>query len=106
MTLGPFHATSAVLRRFRRLTRGLARKSPSLHPKFGPRTYYKGYGAKSVGRHTKSGGYIIDWRNKVPEYMVPDLTDCPLRAYVSARTPKVKVPPPPLPVAPGLKSKR
>lgn len=98
MSFGPFRATSAVFRRFRRLNRGLARKGPSLHPKFGPRTFYKGYGATSMGRHTERGRYIIDWRKKVPEYMYPDMADCRLQPYVSARTPKVKVPPPPLPV--------
>jgi large subunit ribosomal protein L41 len=35
--------------------------------------YYKGTGSGSMGRHTKHGGYKIDW-NKVRTYVVPDLT--------------------------------
>ena len=32
--------------------------------------YYKGTGSGSMGRHTKHGGYIIEWE-KVRNYMVP-----------------------------------
>ena len=32
--------------------------------------YYKGTGSGSMGRHTKHGGYIIEWA-KVRNYMVP-----------------------------------
>jgi len=32
--------------------------------------YYKGVGTGSMGRHTKHGGYIIDWK-KVRTYVVP-----------------------------------
>lgn len=95
MSMGPFQATVAVMRRFRRLTRGLARKGPSLHPKHGASRFYKGYGARAMGQHTRKAGYIIDWRRKVTEYIVPDLTACNLQPYVSATTPLVKVPPPP-----------
>lgn len=34
--------------------------------------YYKGTGTGSMGRHTKHGGYIIDW-NKVRTYVCPPL---------------------------------
>lgn len=48
-----------------------------------------------MGKRTRKGGYVVDWENKVPIYMVPDLEDCELKPYVSPHTPKVKVPPPP-----------
>ncbi|KAG0189673.1 hypothetical protein DFQ28_003101 [Apophysomyces sp. BC1034] len=34
--------------------------------------FYKGTGSGAMGRHTKRGGYIIDW-NKVRTFVVPDL---------------------------------
>lgn len=87
--------TLPVLRRFRRLTGGLARKGPTLHAKHGPRFHYKGNRARSLGRHTSKGGYIVDYTNKVPILMMPDEMDTVLKPYVSATTPKIKVPPPP-----------
>lgn len=77
------------------MTGGLARKGPTLHTKHGPRFYYKGNRARSLGRHTSKGGCIVDYTNKVPVLMMPDSLDTDLRAYVSAATPKIKVPPPP-----------
>lgn len=32
--------------------------------------YYKGTGTGSMGRHTKYGGYVVEWR-KVRTYVVP-----------------------------------
>lgn len=32
--------------------------------------FYKGTGTGSMGRHTKFGGYVIDWQ-KVRTYVVP-----------------------------------
>lgn len=32
--------------------------------------YYKGTGSGSMGRHTKHGGYVIEWQ-KVRTYVVP-----------------------------------
>lgn len=32
--------------------------------------YYKGTGSGAMGRHTKHGGYVLDY-NKVRTYMVP-----------------------------------
>lgn len=95
MTGGPLRATTAALRRFRMLRGGFARKSPSLHPKHGNRLFYKGYGAKPMGHYTRRGGYILDWTNRVPEFVIPEFADCHLKPYVSTRTPKVTVPPPP-----------
>lgn len=36
--------------------------------------YYKGTRSGSMGRHTKHGGYIIDW-DKVRTYVVPSLVE-------------------------------
>ena len=36
--------------------------------------FYKGNRTGSMGRHTKYGGYIIEWE-KVRTYAVPDLSD-------------------------------
>lgn len=96
MSGGAFRATAPALRRFRRLTGGLARKGPTLHAKHGPRFYYKGNRTRSMGQHTRKGGYVVDYHNKVPVLMMPDTLDTELRPYVSASTPKIKVPPPPM----------
>jgi len=40
--------------------------------------FYKGTRTGSMGRHTKYGGYVIEW-NKVRTYVVPDLTDFKVR---------------------------
>lgn len=88
-------ASVPLLRRFVRGGGGLARKgNASLHPKHGPRFYYKGNRARALGRHTRKGGYMVDYDRRVPEYIVPDLEDCDLRPYVSVRTPKVDMPSP------------
>ncbi|KAK9767957.1 60S ribosomal protein L27, mitochondrial [Basidiobolus ranarum] len=50
--------------------------------------YYKGKGSGAMGRHTKHGGYLIDY-NKVRTYVVPDLADCQFKPYVSHRTEKI-----------------
>ncbi|KAL8679745.1 MAG: hypothetical protein Q9224_000284 [Gallowayella concinna] len=45
--------------------------------------YYKGTGSGSMGRHTKHGGYIIDYK-KVRTYVVPkDLKDFKLTPFVT-----------------------
>ena len=33
--------------------------------------YYKGTGSGAMGRHTKHGGYVIEWQ-KVRNYVVPE----------------------------------
>jgi hypothetical protein len=53
--------TQALLKRFRKLP---------LTTKDINKGYYKGTRTGSMGRHTKYGGYIIDW-NKVRTYVVP-----------------------------------
>uniref|UniRef100_UPI00358E239E large ribosomal subunit protein mL41A-like n=1 Tax=Myxine glutinosa TaxID=7769 RepID=UPI00358E239E len=57
--------------------------------KRGPRDYYAGRGARPTGRHTCSGKYAIV-PEMVPEFVVPTLTGCTLRPYVSYKTPDVK----------------
>ncbi|EEF48548.1 conserved hypothetical protein [Ricinus communis] len=39
-----------------------------------PRDYYKGKNCKPTGFHTRKGGYVIV-PEKLPNYVVPDLTD-------------------------------
>lgn len=93
--LGAIQATAAACRRFVRGGGGIARKGNAwLHPKHGPRFYYKGNRARRLGRHTRKGKYLVDWKNKVPIFEVPDIVNTELRPYVSASTPKVNVPPP------------
>ncbi|KAK3941647.1 mitochondrial ribosomal protein L27-domain-containing protein [Diplogelasinospora grovesii] len=44
--------------------------------------FYKGTRTGSMGRHTKYGGYIIEWE-KVRTYVCPDLTDFKLTPFVT-----------------------
>ena len=44
----------------------------SLTSKKAPIGFYKGKGAKSTGRHTRKGGYVLE-PHKLPRYVVPDL---------------------------------
>ncbi|KAI8978026.1 mitochondrial ribosomal protein L27-domain-containing protein [Pilobolus umbonatus] len=48
--------------------------------------FYKGTGSGAMGRHTKNGGYVVDW-NKVRTFVVPDLENFNLAPYVSRKTP-------------------
>ncbi|KAL2115934.1 hypothetical protein VTJ04DRAFT_10189 [Mycothermus thermophilus] len=50
--------------------------------------YYKGTGTGSMGRHTKHGGYIIDW-NKVRTYVCPPLEGFKLTPFVTKKVPAV-----------------
>ncbi|WOG92226.1 hypothetical protein DCAR_0311489 [Daucus carota subsp. sativus] len=45
-----------------------------LSSKRGPRDYYKGKNCKPTGFHTRKGGYVVV-QEKLPNYVVPDLTD-------------------------------
>ncbi|KAH6618059.1 mitochondrial ribosomal protein L27-domain-containing protein [Chaetomium sp. MPI-SDFR-AT-0129] len=49
--------------------------------------YYKGTGSGSMGRHTKHGGYIIEW-NKVRTYVCPPLDGFKLTPFVTATMPR------------------
>jgi hypothetical protein len=53
---------------------GRALRRLALTTKQAGKDYYKGTGSGSMGRHTKYGGYRIDW-SKVRTYIVPDLSD-------------------------------
>ncbi|XP_057501350.1 uncharacterized protein LOC130785238 [Actinidia eriantha] len=68
------------------LGRSMRRKRTSsldiLSSKRGPREYYKGKNCKPTGFHTRKGGYVVV-PEKLPTYVVPDLTDFKLQAYVS-----------------------
>ena len=44
--------------------------------------FYKGTGSGSMGRHTKHGGYIVEW-NKVRTYVCPPLEGFKVRTCVS-----------------------
>lgn len=50
----------------------------ALTTKQGPHNYYKGNRTGAMGKHTKWGGYIIDW-SKVRTYVCPDLSDFAVR---------------------------
>ncbi|KAI8032413.1 hypothetical protein LOK49_LG01G02261 [Camellia lanceoleosa] len=68
------------------LGRAMRRKKTSsldiLSSKRGPRDYYKGKNCKPTGFHTRKGGYVVV-KEKLPNYVVPDLTDFKLKPYVS-----------------------
>ncbi|EAY86707.1 hypothetical protein OsI_08090 [Oryza sativa Indica Group] len=68
------------------LGRSMRRKRLSslgiLSSKRAPRDYYKGKNCKPTGFHTRKGGYVmVD--EKLPRFVVPDLTDFKLKPYVS-----------------------
>ncbi|KAF2165308.1 hypothetical protein M409DRAFT_67180 [Zasmidium cellare ATCC 36951] len=59
----------------------------ALNTKQGPHNYYKGNRVGSHGRHTKWGGYVIDWA-KVRTYVVPELSSFHLTPFVAMRIQK------------------
>lgn len=68
------------------LGRAMRRKRTSslgiLSSKRAPRDYYKGKNCKPTGFHTRKGGYVmVD--EKLPRFVVPDLTDFKLKPFVS-----------------------
>jgi len=64
--------------------------------KFGPKSFYKGRGARSLGK-VDSKGHFHYQPSKLPEIIVPDLTDFPLKPYVAYNTPLIKTQPPTVP---------
>ncbi|XVF36660.1 hypothetical protein REPUB_Repub19eG0076400 [Reevesia pubescens] len=60
-----------------------------LSSKRAPRDYYKGKNCKPTGFHTRKGGYVL-MQEKLPNYVVPDLTDFELKPYVSQCPREVK----------------
>ncbi|KAK7204313.1 mitochondrial ribosomal protein L27-domain-containing protein [Myxozyma melibiosi] len=58
--------------------------------KRGNKDFYKGTGSANMGRHTKHGGYIIDYQ-KVRTYVVPDeLVTTNLAPYLPNTLPPLK----------------
>ncbi|MCJ1225887.1 hypothetical protein MMC12_002536 [Toensbergia leucococca] len=71
-----FKPTQPLFRRLRRL---------ALTTKQVNGGYYKGTGSGSMGRHTRHGGYIIEWK-KVRTYVVPmNLKDFKLTPFVTKK---------------------
>ncbi|CAI4056086.1 hypothetical protein SKDZ_02G3870 [Saccharomyces kudriavzevii ZP591] len=64
-------------------------KRVALTTKQGNKTMYKGTGASGIGRHTKFGGYMINWK-KVRTYVTPDIVNFELKPYVNANVPPLK----------------
>jgi len=69
---------------------GRGRKVPRqgllvLNSKRGPRNFYKGKGVKSTGKSNSKGGFQI-MPERLPMFVVPDLTDVKLKPYVSPKT--------------------
>ncbi|KAI3978597.1 hypothetical protein MKX01_015772 [Papaver californicum] len=75
------------------LGRSMRRKRTSslsiLSSKRAPKDYYKGKNCKPTGFHTRKGGYVVV-DEKLPNYVVPDLTDFKLKPYVSQCVVEVK----------------
>ncbi|MCL7039511.1 hypothetical protein MKW94_019552 [Papaver nudicaule] len=75
------------------LGRSMRRKRTSslsiLSSKRAPKDYYKGKNCKPTGFHTRKGGYVVV-DEKLPNYVVPDLTDFKLKPYVSQCAAEVK----------------
>ncbi|EGS19894.1 mitochondrial 54S ribosomal protein mL41 [Thermochaetoides thermophila DSM 1495] len=51
--------------------------------------YYKGTRTGSMGRHTKYGGYVIEW-HKVRTYVCPSLDGFKLTPFVSRKIPPTR----------------
>ncbi|KAM0716621.1 hypothetical protein Q7P37_008066 [Cladosporium fusiforme] len=73
------HPTAPLFRSIRRL---------ALNTKQAGKDYYKGNRTGSMGRHTKYGGYQLDYK-KVRTYICPDLSDFNLTPFVAMRIEKV-----------------
>ncbi|KAJ6408037.1 MITOCHONDRIAL RIBOSOMAL PROTEIN L41 [Salix purpurea] len=71
------------------IARAMRRKRTSsldiLSSKRAPRTYYKGKNCKPTGFHTRKGGYVVV-PEKLPNYVVPDLTDFKVIIWVGCKS--------------------
>ncbi len=68
----------------------MGRRRYPLSTKDGKKDYYKGTGSSGIGRHTKYGGYIIDW-SKVKTFVVPEeFQYSDLKTFVSSTSPDFK----------------
>ena len=73
-----------LLSLFRGFLRSKAKRGP-ITSKKGNRFFYKGRGVGSRGVFTTKGTFQVQpWR--VFSFIVPNLTDCKLKPYVSSRT--------------------
>ncbi|DBA95191.1 TPA: hypothetical protein ACH3X3_013095 [Trebouxia sp. C0006] len=92
----------AVAARGRRVPR---KGFTALNSKRGPRTFYKGKGAEPTGHHTRKGKTLLEMhqlaaditpggyqllKDKLPEYIVPDLKGFALKPYVSRASTKAE----------------
>jgi len=66
----------------RRVPKGRRELRGIYTPKAGNKNFYKGYGARSVGRFLKHANYQLV-ENKIPEIIVPDLTNTEVRPFSS-----------------------
>jgi hypothetical protein len=78
-----------MLRHVGALCRAIRNKSP-MHRKMGPIGYYKGVGARVLGKHVNAGGFQVD-ALKVPVYDVPDLTGFAVRRRERERESNVRL---------------
>ncbi|CAA6667058.1 unnamed protein product [Spirodela intermedia] len=76
MPLGLMTGLARAMRRKRTSSLGI------LSSKRAPRDYYKGKNCKPTGFHTRKGGYVIV-DEKLPRYVVPDLSSFKLKPYVA-----------------------
>ncbi|KAK1755735.1 mitochondrial ribosomal protein L27-domain-containing protein [Echria macrotheca] len=65
-----------------RILQGMRYRKLRLTTKDVNKGYYKGTGSGSMGRHTKHGGYVIEW-DKVRTYVCPPLEGFKLTPFVS-----------------------
>ncbi|KAK7753888.1 60S ribosomal protein L27, mitochondrial [Diatrype stigma] len=72
--------TQALLQRFRKLP---------LTTKDIKKGFYKGTRTGTVGKHTKYGGFVIDW-SKVRTYVCPPLENFKLTPFVVTRVARPK----------------
>ncbi|KAK0629180.1 mitochondrial ribosomal protein L27-domain-containing protein [Bombardia bombarda] len=71
-----------------RVLQGLRYRKLRLTTKDVNKGFYKGSGTGTVGRHTKHGGFVIEWE-KVRSYVCPPLEGFKLTPFVAATVPKV-----------------
>ena len=76
-------ANLGILAAFARARRVPRRGFNILNTKRAPRGFYKGKGAQATGHHTKMGRYRI-LQDKLPKYVVPDLTGFKVRRWLCA----------------------
>jgi len=78
-------------------TRGLGgrkvrRRFPDVDEKHPKGKFFQESKQKRFGARTRRSGFLIQW-SKVPDIVVPDLTEFELKPYVSEKAPKIFTPP-------------